>query len=103
MNAPEHAAAMHFRQGLVDGFLPFENAEKRRIGLRRAAKLIVDQIQMLAQQLAGFVRQLAVIFLRVVENTNEIFRGLLLRISGLVIVKCPLESRIPSRRVRPNT
>ncbi len=73
MNAPKTPAAVHFHQGLIDRFFPFEDIEKWQVGLRRAAEIIVDQIQMLAQQLAGFVRQLTVIFLRVVENTDEIF------------------------------
>ena len=45
----QNPGAVHFHQGLVHGFLPLQNAEKRRVGGRRAAKLVVDQIEVLPQ------------------------------------------------------
>src|SRR5690242_9790732 len=63
---------MHLKEYFVNRVLPFEDAEKRQIGRRRAAKFVIDQIEMLAQQLAGFLRQRAIILLGIVKNADQV-------------------------------
>ena len=71
----QHPGPVHFQQGFVYRILPLENTEERQVGFRGTTKFVVDHIQMLPQELASFVRQLAIVFLRVVKNPYEIFRG----------------------------
>ena len=52
----QHSSPMHLEQRLVNRILPFEDAEERQIGRRRAAKFVIDQFEILAQQLARFMR-----------------------------------------------
>ena len=70
----QHAGPVHFHQGFINRVFPFEDREKRPVGRRRAAKFFVDQVEMAAQKLAGFMAQLAAILLRIVEDANEIRR-----------------------------
>ncbi len=70
----QHAAAVHFQQRLVDAVLPLENIEKRLVGLGRAAQLVVDFVRVLAQQFAALVAQFAIVFLQIVEHTDQVFR-----------------------------
>src|SRR4029079_59548 len=63
---------MHLKKRFVNRVLPFEDTEKRQIGRRRAAKFVIDQIEILAQQLAGFLRQRAMILLCIVKNTDQV-------------------------------
>src|SRR5258706_16391384 len=70
----EHAATMHRQKRLVDAVLPFQNIEERQIGGGRAAKLVIDEIEVLPQQLASFMAYFAAVLLCVVEDADEIVR-----------------------------
>src|SRR6476620_1993352 len=63
---------MHLEQCLINGILPFEDTEKRQIGRSRAAKIVIDQIEILPQQFARFMRQPATILLCIVEDADQV-------------------------------
>ena len=70
---PEHAAAMHLHQRLVNPLLPFQNLQEGPAGRRRPAQLLIDQPDVIPDQLARFLADGRVVFLNFGEDADQVF------------------------------